>query len=560
MRSQLRPSPSALRHGLTLFPFLAVIFVLLALLPHASHAALPSPLTSYGGTVLYGHDCAEYCLNGSAVLQPSVFGQTNQYCADARGCYWLWHMRFVPCSLALLAFDAEVGAATPAELFSDIDPAAHSSLGLYCVENGGTALIEVREAGATVPLMDWRYQGANCLGVLSNLAIAAANSLSGADINLDLAGQQWFGTGDQALLGTADACSDDDSSLLPCEQCFEGALELNIGQSNATTLVQQACGVGASVCTARWSFCYDACKQHTSLLTVRLGTLSLKDLVGPASAKTVMMRTGEPDQRGRTLFALTDVTDVQGIDDGRATFFLAWEYRLAPAEALWRAPARDALFVALHFGLETQDGVILTMSTAQGALGDYAWDGQTQTGINGLVHAATDSISGSKAGMVAGLVVLGVWGLIGWALLCWMYVVRGYMLHNMDTPSSGEPYATSVLLTETQSRSNSNISALAQTLRKTDVAKAHETVTAVAHDKSYLYTNSEQQRALEEENARQLAEAQQVLRQDYEDKGGRAGHLLRSLPGGTTLIEAARSGGQEYEKLSTRAVGAQRPM
>lgn len=381
-------------------------------------ASVPGPLTSYAGSSLYGHDCTEWCVNGSAILQPTNFGDTNAFCTDPRGCFFIWRMRFTPCSLALLDFDAEIGSS--AITYSQIDPAASRTLNMYCTTSSGTTSLEVRSVSSPTPLMQWRYASTDCLTLLNNLASHTTHIVD-SSISLELDDQEWFASGADSLLAAQSECGD---YGLPCEQCFAGTQLFNVA-NNASVLLQEACGTTASeVCSMRWSFCYDACNTKITHVAVKVGTLALAQVVD-LRAKDLDVRIGQPDQRGSSIIALTDSKSVQDIDEGRANFFLAWEERVAPPEALWRSPRRDALFMALYLGLETRDGTVITTTTSSDPLGFYAWDGQTKTGIEGIVRAASH-LSSTEKGLIASTVVLGVFCLLE-ALVIAFYMHRRYI-------------------------------------------------------------------------------------------------------------------------------------
>jgi len=175
----------------------------------------------------------------------------------------------------------------------------------------------------------------------------------------------------------------------------------------------------------RWSFCYDACNTRITHVAVKIGTLQLAQVVD-LRTKDLAVRIGQPDQRGSSIIALTDSKSVQDIDEGRANFYLAWEERVAPPEALWRSPRRDALFMALYLGLETRDGTVITTTTSSDPLGFYAWDGQTKTGIEGIVRAASH-LSSTEKGLIASTVVLGVLCLLE-AVIILLHVYRHFII------------------------------------------------------------------------------------------------------------------------------------
>lgn len=419
--------------------FLILIFVALCV------ASVPGPLTSYAGSSLYGHDCSEWCVNGSAILQPTNFGDTNAFCTDPRGCFFIWRLRFTPCSLALLDFEAEIGSS--AITYSQIDPAASRTLNIYCTTSSGTTSLEVRSVSSPTPMMQWRYASTDCLTLLNNLA-SHTTHLVDSTISLQLDDQEWFASGADSLLAAQTECGD---YGLPCEQCFAGTQLFNVA-NNASVLLQEACGTTASeVCSMRWSFCYNACSSKITHVAVKVGTLALAQVVN-LRTRDLDVRIGQPDQRGSSIIALTDSKSVQDIDEGRANFFLAWEERVAPPEALWRSPRRDALFMALYLGLETRDGTVISTATSTDPLGFYAWDGQTKTGIEGIVRAASH-LSSTEKGLIASTVVLGVFCVLE-AVIIALHVYRHFIFGIDDGTEIKYSVASNYLPLETGSHSH----------------------------------------------------------------------------------------------------------
>lgn len=498
-------------------------------------AQLPTPLESHAASSLYGADCSEWCLNGSVVLQPQVFGSTNAYCSDPRGCHWMWRMRIVPCSMALLAFDAEVGPSAVA--YSTIDSAAHRALAFFCTESGSGATLEVRSAGMPSPLMQWRYQLTTCAALLGDLA-SAPGTFSGADTSVQLEAQQWFGSGAERLEASEVECSADARAVeRPCEQCFGGVHAMALPHNASAPLIE-ACGyppTGADLgdCELHWHLCYDVCSGAASHVGARLGSGIDVARVSVGGARATV-RVGELAARGRTLIALTDAESVQALDAGAASFYLAWEYRQAPARALWQAPARDGLFVAQHLALAMRTGEVLA-SGAGRALGAYVWDGRQLNGIE-AVEAAARSLSRLEAGLVAGLVVAVVAAVAGWAVAGWLACRRGrgraqsatesVVLH-MDSEAGGGHIS---------SEWDGAVAAARQVLKETE-----------RPDMAHLYMDG----AELEEHHRKLQQkrdaAQKLVERDYERRGGRLGTAVRAIPGGEALLESYREGQAELQ-------------
>lgn len=546
-----------------------------------SSQQLPSPLTSYAATSLYGTDCSEWCLNGTTVLQPREFGSTNQYCTDERGCYWKWRMHIVPCSMSLLSFDAEVGNTAAATLFSTIDSAAAATLGFYCSESDGDAVLELRSTSAAYmiigPLMQWRYRQIDCATLLDNLAASTA-PFAGSSVNVQLGVQQWFGSGAERLEALEVDCADaaQQATLGQCRQCFAGT-QLAPLPRNASALLTQACGfmpgdaaVGdIKACPVRWRFCYDVCADRSSDVAVRLGGGGPLADVQERGARAPVLRAGEPDGRGRTLFALTDADSVQALDDGYASFYVAWEYREAPSDALWRADGRDALFVAMHFALVTRDGEQLSALHQIGelhALGAYAWDGSAPTGMDALVHAAS-SMSAQEAGFLAGFIVASACCVMGWsvALILWLRQRRGGEHHDgfslLGVGNAEADHAVVGVTADLSCMTEGRIRAeREEAQRQTRIATAQKRVTELRTQPDYSHLTMERDEAREhaERRAVELAQAERELDAALAENGGRLQNALRALPGGTSLMTAYRSGGYEYQRRTGQATAAQK--
>jgi hypothetical protein len=545
------------------------ILVLLPLL-RGVNAGLLSPLSSYAATSLYGTDCSEWCLNGSIVLQPSVFGSTNEYCTDARGCYWQWRMHIVPCSMSLLSFDAEVG--NLGVLYSAIDSAASSTLGFYCGESDGGAVLELRSHSAAEigSLMQWRYEQTDCVALLSNLASRSA-TFAGSNVAVQLGAQQWFGSGAQRLEALEVDCdaAAQQRALAECKQCFAGT-QLAPLSRNASAQLTEACGFMAGdaasgeikQCAVRWRFCYDVCADRDSDVAVRLGSgVDLKALQ-THDRRPLAMRVGAPDDRGRTLFALTDADSVQQLDDGYATFYVLWEYREAPNAALWRASGRDALFVALHFAMVTANGEALSVLHQTGdihALGAYAWDGSAPTGMDALVHAAR-TMTTQEAGLLAGLIVAVSCCVLGWSCALFLWFRHRWSSgsavaaqHKGGSLLGGVQYTINA---EQQQQHRDPSCVTVYRLRAEQEEAARQSAVAVAQRRvsdlrqqpnhSHLIMDTADSKLYDEQRAAELESAQRDFDAALAENGGRLATTLKGLPGATSLVTAVRSSGYEY--------------
>lgn len=517
--------------------------------------ALPSPLTSEASSSLYGTDCSEWCLNGSVVLQPDSFGDTNQYCSDARGCYWLWRMRIVPCSMSLLSFDAEVG--TAGTLYSTIDPADHATLGFYCSESGSGSSLELRSHNALAPLMQWRYQMTTCAALLGNLAARLA-PFSGSDTIVELSEQTWFGSQAERLENLEVDCDapEQRAVLAPCEQCFAGTQLAPLPQNTSDTLAV-ACGFAPGeitvgppkMCPVRWHFCYDACGDVASSVAVRLGSGTPLKSVNAAAARKLSVQAGEPDNRGRTVYALTDAPSVQALDAGAATFFLLWEYREAPQDELFRTSGRDALFVALHFAMETDGGEQLSALKQYGSdihsLGTYAWDGAAPTGIDAVV-AQAKSLSSREAGLVAGIVLIGVALLASIGLnlyLLWMAWSQhrpliadiGDSVYQYSEERAAPPVPTTPY--------EKKQAELALQRRGAQVA-----IERWKSDTSHLTMTDEEGAIYRAQLKRDKEDAERFLQDDYDKNGGALGSAAQRLPVISAVVNSYRAGQDELRR------------
>jgi hypothetical protein len=539
----------------------------LALLLFVCRASLPSPLGDTN-TLLYGYDCSQWCINGTQNLYPAVEGETNAYCSDPRRCYWFWRLSFVPCSLSLLSFDAEVGDA--GVIYSQIDSTAARNLGVYCTYADGASQLQIRESDAptnALPLMSWVYNSVDCLTLLSTLAAAPGSFVAGST-NVALEAQQWSGSTTASLQADEVECSDHSQThaLLPCEQCFLGRQLVNVPANATSDALALACGSTATSCLVSWNFCYNTCTQRTSRVTVKVGSGTLKQVAGVS----LSFQAGEPDQRGRTLFALTDAASVQDIDQGKARFYLAWEYKRAPPAALFRAANRDNQFVALHFGMETSDGDTLLAprqtSSAQAALGAYEWDGLQGTGIDVVVHAAS-SLTSKEKGLIAGIVVIGVLCVIGWLGFAWLALMAyWHRSHHHDDEHHHTPlmmsdrFATSSVVDSYLASGGTAASAAAAattpTQQKTmslDEAKRVVEESKTKKDLTYLYMDLKEQKLHDTRKAAELSEAQRLIDADYQARGGAA----TRIPGATTLIGAARALSDAARRDEDAFVGGQ---
>lgn len=562
---------------------------LLALAVALAVAQLPTPLTSYASSSLYGADCSEMCFNGTQMLQPETLGYTNDFCTDERACYWRWHLRLVPCSASLLAFDAEIGDGLVR--YSDVDPTTHATLGFYCMQSGDGVALQLRPGGSSTQfLMEWRYEQTNCADALAALAGLDA-PFAGSTTLVQLGVGHWRGSAAVPLPSNAQNCDAPQQRAevaRPCQQCFAGT-QLAPLERNASAELTQACGfmagdaaIGAvKDCAVRWHFCWDACTGRTTDLAVALGSGAPLRTVSAMAGRDTRLRAGEPDDRGRTLFALTDATSVQELDDGGATFYLAWEYREAPPTALWRADARDPLFVALHFALLTDASELLIavhQTGAAHALGAYAWDGSAPTGMDAVVEAAR-SLSHTEAGLVAGIVVLGVLFLASVACNVWQCVLIARSQHDVNNthvltssvyPSGGgssgqasprytplasdaEPAATaapaatapiSAALTGAAATDPAAQAAHAQQLTDS-VSRAEARLAAALQakksDMTLLWTDSAEGAAHEAALDREVRLAQAHLEGARLQAGSRFERAARSIPGAATLAAGRAS-------------------
>jgi len=555
---------------------------LLALLVALAAAQLPTPLTSYAGATLYGTDCEELCFNGTQLLQPQQLGYTNDYCTDERGCYWRWHLRVTPCSASLLAFDAEVGAA--AVPYSQIDPAAHAALGFYCMQSGSGVTLQIRPQVGDAFRMEWRYEQTTCADALGALATSSA-PFAGADTLVQLGVGRWYGSDARPLQNNAvncDAPQQRAEIARPCEQCFAGT-QLAPLERNASAELTRACGYmpgdaalgPVKDCPVRWHFCYDACTQRTRDLAVQVGASTpLRKLIGRALA----VRAGAPDDRGRTLFALTDAANVQELDDGAAVFYLAWEYRQSQPEPLWRADARDRLFVALHFAMQTDGGELLMYTHQIGgmhALGAYAWDGSAPTGMDAVVSAAK-SLSGREGGLVAGLCVMGAVLLISLGCNVWLCVVAsrhhgdaaGSLLPTLSSDAGDAALLAPAATQTSEARIAAHIGsaladptdAAAQAQRQqqlgVSVAAAEEALAAAMQrrdkDMAHTYMESDDYAAHKAGLDAAVLDAKRQLSEAKAAAGPRAHQFVRSVPGGASLLGQLAAGSAKYEQRVVR--------
>lgn len=492
---------------------LLVLFAAIA----AVCSALPSPLSGTAAERLYGDDCSQWCFNGTDVLQPEVFGTSNSYCPDARGCEWKWRLSFAPCSLSLLEFDALVG---PDEKpYSEIDPAGAASLQFYCSQSDGGVVLELRPH-ASGPIMAWHYRDVTCAELLGDFASRQAEFTS-HEVGISLDRNEWFATGATRLEDQEVDCErhkllrDD---LEQCEQCFRGLEEPTLPISGW----EDVCGANANTCQVDWHFCYDACSGKTRRAGIHVGSESLDRVTG-AGALTVQCA----QTRGRTVLALTDASSIDALDGGQSSVYVAWEYRDVECEALMRSPRRYALFVKRHFAVERgahklADGTEVQASTLSlanmltGGLDERMWIGAEQS----VSSESSSDLSATEVGLIVGFAITAALCLLGWLLVVILWrrgtapgegmsfrsLVPMPVNNEMSVPSASMWGDKTPLASDAEGDDLS-----ADTRREELKATIQKLSDEAANDKSYLYTDREEVRATQEARAAKQQAAQREL-------------------------------------------------
>jgi hypothetical protein len=382
---------------------LAAVVVVAAALVFAA-AAAPSPA--------FGDDCTAWCFSGSTVLQSEVFGSTNQWCPDSRGCELTWNISVVPCSTALLSFEARVGPSRVS--FDTLDSATAASLGFYCSDSDVGATLELRAPGA-LPIMTWRYRATalTCARLLSDLR-AAEPAFVSAEVAIALTVAQtkqiWFATGGEALSLGETECTRRTTGV----QCFRGVDDLQVAHVPGWA---DACGPAAASCQVVWQFCLDAAAKKSTRAAIEVGTLALRDIAS-ASARA-LVATCEDGDTPATPSAVV-------LSDGDTGQVMArWEYRPAPCAAMFYAQRRHAFFLSRSMSIsrETVNGSLSTasiLSTTAGGLDERMWraGGTGEVGVKGGGAPSAESTESHQRSVIIGLSIgLGFAGLLaigGW--------------------------------------------------------------------------------------------------------------------------------------------------
>lgn len=488
--------------------------------------ALPSPLSGSADDRLYGDDCSQWCFNGTDVLQPEVFGASNTYCPDSRGCDWTWRVSVAPCSLSLLDFEADVGPdETP---FSEIDSASSGSLQFYCSQSDGGVVLELRPHGGA-PIMTWHYRAVTCVELLSNFAAREA-AFTEHEVGVSLGGNDWFANGATRLEDKEVDCHRTEAiqeDMEPCKQCFRGIEEPTLPADGW----EDVCGERAATCQVEWHFCYDACTQSTSKASMNVGGQSLKDV---AHIKNLNVQC--QSAHGRTVLALTDVESIDALDAGQANVYLAWEYRDVACDALMQAPRRHALFVQRHFALQRpqqtfDDGSVkvasmLAMLNLQtGGLDERIWLG---TGSDQSVFSeSANNLSDTEIGLIVGLAVAGGLCILGWVLVFLLWrrgtsAGEGLSFRSLVPIPSGvggvihaDPVAAEDMWTAKSPLSSNAQGDVEEHSEEDKRTQLKATIARIEHeantDTSYLYTDHVEQREKDAQRESQKAAAQREL-------------------------------------------------
>ena len=473
--------------------------------------ALPSPLSGSADDRLYGSDCSQWCFNGTDVLQPEVFGTSNSYCPDSRGCNWHWRVSFAPCSLSLLDFDALVG---PDQIpFSQIDPAAVASTQLYCSQSDTGVVVELRPH-SSAPIMTWHYRDVTCAELMANFASRQAEFMT-HEVGVSLGGDDWFANGLTRLEDKEVDCETTRSltdDLNPCTQCFRGVEEPTLPANGW----DDVCGAQATTCQVEWRFCYDACHDSTSKASIRVGSASLKEITG-----TNQLTVQCAQKHGRAVLALTDADSIDALDAGQANVYLAWEYRDVECDALMRAPRRHALFVERHFALQRQahklangtvvDGTMLAqMNILLGGLDERVW-----LGADGGASKDSDSaLSSTEIVLIVLTSVLGVGCIIGWllVLLMWRRAPSNTLSFSALMPTGDEIVSSASMWGDSTPLASHGAEDTSADDRR---AELKETIVRVekdaASDMSHLWTDRSERREKEEQRQTEIAQAQSAL-------------------------------------------------
>lgn len=355
---------------------------------------------------LYGDDCSLWCLSGSTVLQSEIFGTTNQWCQDERGCVFTWNASIVPCSASLLSFSAHVGAGRVS--FDTLDSATSATLAFVCSESDVGATLELRAPGE-LPIMTWRYRsvGLTCARLLGDLRDAESAFIS-SEVAITLAGTQvWFSSGGEPISSAETECTRPAGS-----QCFRGADDLILSSLGWA----DACGPAATSCQTMWQFCLDAFTGKSIRASMQVGSLPLKS-IAPMSARTLVATCEDPTQRNPSTTAVV-------LSDGSTGQVLArWAYRAAPCAAMFYSPRRHSLFVSrtLSVSRQTVNGSLTTASmipSTTGGLDERVWRGAF---IDGTGDVRTEEATVADKNLVItwlsiGLGAAGLLCIAGWVV------------------------------------------------------------------------------------------------------------------------------------------------
>lgn len=482
-------------------------------------SALSSPLTGTAAERLYGDDCSQWCFNGTDILQPEVFGTSNTYCPDSRGCEWKWRLSFAPCSLSLLDFDALVGP--DGKPYSDIDPAGAASLQFYCSQSDGGVVLELRPHAAG-PIMTWHYRDVTCVELLGDFASRQAEFTS-HEVGISLDRSDWFATGATRLEDQEVDCATHKllhDDLEPCEQCFRGLEEPTLPTSGWSDV----CGANANSCQVDWHFCYDVCTGKTRRAGIDVGSASLKQVTGVGALAVQCSQT-----RGRTVLALTDASSIDALDGGQASVFVAWEYRDAECEALMRSPRRYALFVKRHFavergahtlddGTEVQASMMALSNILTGGLDERTWIGAEQS----VSSESSSDLSGTEVGLIVGFAITAALCLLGWLLVVILWrrgtsPEEGMSFRSLvPMPVNNEVTVPSASMwgDKTPLANDAEGDDLSADTRRQELTSAIQKLDEEAeNDKSYLYTDRAEVRATQEDRAVKKEAAQRELDQ-----------------------------------------------
>jgi hypothetical protein len=439
------------------------VLSLLLLLLFAANVLVSAQLTlppQQSAPAVYGQACERRCFGGSSTIEPQVAGSSNSYCTNPLGCDWRWHMEVAPCSGALLQFDAYVGLGQAP--FSTIDPAIYRELRFVCSESAPSNIVLAVHAESWLePLMEWAFMDTTCAAMLGGSFNDSAALFQNAFVNVRLSAQEWFALSSHSLLASEVAC---DAEPPKCQQCFSGEQAVEL-PANASAALIQACGLTPDaiaqstdvfgVCEVGWQFCVDPCRVtsgpdvwQSADVEVVLGGLTPLAHVNSQAAKHLSVRLGALDD-GRTVLALTDAASISELVSGSgASFYLAWTYAQAEPAELLLARRRDFLFRTLDFALLTDANELLRAAGQvgpQNALGSYAWDGLSASGIDQLVRLSR-ALSSREQGLLAGLICASIAALL--FMLCGGYCTymrfaeRDWHAEPAATVSSGETLVT----------------------------------------------------------------------------------------------------------------------